>query len=162
MVETQEIAIDFFNRGKIGVLGGRVSLQGRKIEVGGAELLLLRPLEFVPSLDCADIDNDYLRVLSGYLEGYRPATEKGFSFFPSARFTLYQRQHGIGLFMQGEENWASGEAIDLLDHSLLDLLEMERVIESLNSGRVSGFVMGKILERKEYEGYTVLRRYFKE
>ena len=99
------------------VLEGTVWIQGRRIETDQRRVTQLQPLYFEPPLCDADADSGNMQILLGYLETFQPVSRRGLTFYPSTKFSLYIVQHGLGLFMQQDKDWASAEAIDVFYHS---------------------------------------------
>jgi hypothetical protein len=155
MEDIRKKVLEFYARGKAKVLQGKVSIRGMRIEddIAQRRVTHLKPLYFEPSLETADVNRGCLQALLEYLQTYYPVTERGLVFFPD---------HGIGLYMQEEKPWSPAEVIDVFDHSQSDMAELEEVIRLLQEKKVSSFVMGRARERQDYNGYTVLRRHFKE
>ena len=150
------------------VLEGEVWIEGRRIEVEGERTTkvvtqFLRPLLFDPPIITAqNVDSGSLQLLLEYLKTYNPITERGVLFFPSAAFSLKKGEGRLSLYIGEDKSWAPGEAIDVFNQAYLDINHLESVISILGERRVSSFVWGKLVERKDYSTYTLLRRYYLE
>jgi hypothetical protein len=160
---TQKI-IDYYHT-HIGeeTLKGEVWVQGERIETPDKRITHLRtPLYFKPALKTAqNIDLGCLNIILDYLEGYQPIARRGLIFFPSGVFSLHGRNN-LTLYMYENKNWGKGEAIDVFNHNYIDFDELNTIVKLFEERKLSSFVMGTLIERKDYSGYSLLRRYFAE
>ena len=143
---------------------GKVFIQGTRIETEKRRVTRLEPLYFEPDLkNATNFEKGLLKALFRYLKTYNPIAERGLVFYPSADYSLQVREAGLVLYMQDKDKeGAPGEAIDVFDLTCLNAQEFEEAYEILNNRQVSSFVFGKVIERKGFIPYTVIRRYFKE
>jgi hypothetical protein len=167
--ESREVLKDkvmrYFDSGET-ALRGKVFIQGTRIENEKLRkrVTVLKPLYFEPDLRTVDnFEKGLMAALLKYLRTYAPVSSRGLVFYPSADYSLKVRESGLVLYMQDKDKeWAPGETIDVFDLTSLNAQEFEDSFNILNNRKVSSFVFGKVIERKDYIPYTVIRRHFKE
>ena len=64
--------------------------------------------------------------------------------------------------MQEPKAWGRGEVIDVFDNENLSLGDLHEIISLIQERKVSSFVFGKLVDKRDYSSHTVLRRYFPE
>ncbi len=167
--EATQRVIDYMNKdGREKRLEGEVLIAGNWVEASDARVTtrithLTGSLIFEPALSDASVHNyGLMQALLGYLQEYQPVTERGFTFFPSAKFSLYSGQNHLSLHMQPDKDWSPGEVIDVFDRTKTDPAELDYVVGLLEERKTSSFVLGRVKGKEEKPPYLILRRYFRE
>lgn len=168
---TEELLEFFTRKDRVKLLEGVVRIEGLNAKVQASyspEGLARISYEnvpqgnvcFKPDLTVVKNDSKAHEKLWDFLKTYQTYSERGFLFSHPVEFSLYDEKRGLGLYLMQKRDWGSSEVIDVFDHALIDPVELERKIELIPQSE--NFVMGKVVNKRDYNGFTVLQRWFLE